>query len=143
MRRLGTGAWIDIGGRLSGDTLEARIDDVALPDGTYDVRARVRDVAGNERTVHPPRGRIADAARPAVASGHGDRVERTQVPVQAPALPVRQRIRNGMRVHARLTANGGPVGRTAVTVFSRPRTGGPFAPLATLRTDADGRIVAS
>ena len=53
--------------------------------------------------------------------------------------PVRT-IRNGTTVHGRLTANGGPVTGGSVTVLSRPRTGGAFDPVATLRTDADGRL---
>ena len=140
MRRLGTGAWIDIGGRLAGDALETRVDDVTLADGTYDVRARVRDVAGNERTV-TRRGdgspmRLVLPLRAGTAIAVSARRCRSK-PRRCRSV---KRIRNGMRVHARLTANGGPVGRAAVTVFSRPRTGGQFAPLTTLRTDADGRM---
>jgi hypothetical protein len=51
-----------------------------------------------------------------------------------------RRIRNGAIVHGRLTASGGPVPGAAVTVLSRPRTGGEFQPVASLRTDADGRL---
>jgi hypothetical protein len=140
LRRLGTAAWIDTGGRLSGATLETRIDDLTLPDGIYELRARVRDVAGNERTgtrrtdgspmrlVLPLRagGAIALSARRCKAKGRRCRAVRS--------------IRNGMRVHGRLTANGGPVPNTTVTVLSRPRTGGLFEPIATLRTDPDGRV---
>jgi hypothetical protein len=140
LRRLGTAAWIDTGGRLSGATLETRIDDLTLPDGIYELRARVRDVAGNERTgtrrtdgspmrlVLPLRagGAIALSARRCKAKSRRCRAVRS--------------IRNGMRVHGRLTANGGPVPNTTVTVLSRPRTGGLFEPIATLRTDPDGRV---
>ena len=138
LRRLGTAAWIEADGRLSGSTLEAHLDDMALPDGIYELRARVRDVAGNEHTgtrrgngspmrlVLPLRagGAIALSARSCRRKGR--------------CRPVR-RIRNGMRVHARLTANGGPVPNAQVNVLERPRTGGTFEPVATLRTDADGR----
>ncbi|HZO59429.1 MAG TPA: hypothetical protein VFB51_07050 [Solirubrobacterales bacterium] len=140
LRRLGTAAWIDAGGRLAGNTLESHVDDLALPDGIYELRARVRDVAGNEHTgtrradgtpmrlVLPLRagGAIALSARRCRTKGRRCR-------------PVR-RIRNGTRVHGRLTANGGPVPNVQVTVLSRARTGATFAPLTTLRTDTDGRM---
>jgi hypothetical protein len=139
LRRVGTTSWIEAGGALSGGTLRANLDDLSLPDGTYELRARVRDVAGNEHTgtrrgdgspmrlVLPlrARGEIVLSARRCRSRGRGCR-----------AL---KRLRNGTRVHTRLTANGGPVPNAAVTVLARPRTGGAFEPVATLRTDSDGR----
>jgi hypothetical protein len=141
LRRLGTGSWIDAGGRLSGSRLETRVDDLALPDGTYELRARVRDIAGNERTgtrradgspmrlVLPLRaaGRIAVAAPPCRR-----KKRRRCRPVQT--------FRNGAVVRVRVTAGSGPVRFGLVSVLSRPRTGGAFNPLATLRADADGRL---
>ncbi len=140
LRRLGTASWIDAGGVISAGTLAARVDDLALPDGTYELRARVRDVAGNERSgtrradgspmrlVLPLRaaGAIVLSARRCRARARRCRPLRT--------------IRNGATVLARLTANGGPVPRAPVTVLSRPRTGATFAPIAALRTDPDGRL---
>ena len=50
-RRVGEPVWRDLGARLGGDRLVGRLDDAALPDGTYEVRAHLRDGAGNERTA--------------------------------------------------------------------------------------------
>ncbi len=137
LRRIGSGTWLDAGGRVAGARLETRIDDLGLPDGTYELRARVRDAAGNERTgtrradgspmrlVLPLRA----GTRLAVAATRrcGRRARRCA-----------RRIRNGTKVAGRLSANGVPVRHATVSVTSQLRTGGGFARVGSLRTDARG-----
>jgi hypothetical protein len=137
LRRIGAAAWTEAGGRLAGDHLNALVDDRELADGTYEVRARVRDLAGNERTGtdrvdgSPMRLILPLRAGGAIA------LDRRRCRARRRA---RCRIRNRTELRGRLTANGGPVGRATVAVLSRPRTGGAFARTASLRTGADGRF---
>ncbi len=121
--------------------LETRVDDLALPDGTYELRARVRDVAGNERTgTRRADGSPMRIVLPLRAAG--------RIAVDPPPCRRKQRrrcrpvrtFRNDAVVRATLTAASGPIGYGLVSVRSRPRTGGAFAPLASLRTDANGRL---
>ena len=51
MRRVGRRQWQELETAVNADRLIARIDDVDLPDGAYELRAAVRDRAGNERTT--------------------------------------------------------------------------------------------
>ena len=141
LRRLGTGSWIDAGGRLSGSRLETRVDDLGLPDGTYELRVRVRDVAGNERTgTRRADGSPMRLVLPLRAAG--------RIAVAPPPCRRKQRrrcrplqtFRNDAVMRVRLTAGSEPVRFGLVSVFARPRTGGAFAPLASVRTDADGRL---
>ena len=140
LRRLGTAGWIDAGGDLRGSTLDTRIDDLALPDGTYELRARVRDVAGNERTgTRRADGSPMRVVLPLRAAGGILLSARRCRNRGRRCKPVRT-IRNGTTVHGRLTVNGGPVPGGAVTVLSRLRTGGAFQAITILRTDPDGRL---
>jgi hypothetical protein len=50
-RRAGESVWRDLAATLSGDRLVGTLDDAALPDGVYEIRAHLRDGAGNERTA--------------------------------------------------------------------------------------------
>jgi hypothetical protein len=136
LRRLAGGGWIHMGGRLEGGRLLAAIDDLALPDGVYELRAHVRDVAGNERTTtrradgSPMRLALPLRASARLASAFGGcRRKRCRRPAW---------IRNGTRVRASLTVGGLPVAGAAVDVFLRVRTGTSFERLASLRTDARG-----
>ena len=45
--RAGSGTWQSLATKLSGDRLEARVDDAALPPGRYQLRASAVDRAGN------------------------------------------------------------------------------------------------
>ena len=83
-RRVGEPVWRDLGARLGEGRLVGRLDDAALPDGTYEVRAHLRDGAGNERTADRRRDGSPDAGIPACPSGDADRA-RGAAALQAPA----------------------------------------------------------
>jgi hypothetical protein len=51
LRREGTSDWRPLTTSSEKDGVEASLDDTALADGAYDVRGRVRDRAGNERST--------------------------------------------------------------------------------------------
>ena len=142
LRRIGTAEWIDSGGVLGGHHINARIDDGTLPDGTYEVRARVRDIAGNERTgTNRVDGSPMRLVLPLRAGGAVDLDRRACRSGRRPRCRTVRSVRNRSEVRGRLTANGAPVARTTITVLSRPRTGGAFARIASLRTGADGRFL--
>ena len=141
LRRLGTAGWIDAGGRLAGNHLQTRIHDLDLADGIYEVRARVRDVAGNERTgTNRVDGSPMRVVLPLRAGGAVVLDRRRCRSGRRPRCRSERSTRNRSEVRGRLSANGAPVGRATVTVLSRSRTGGVFARIASLRTGADGRF---
>ncbi len=137
LRRIGTGSWVDGGGRIAGERLETRIGDLDLPDGIYELRARVRDAAGNERTAtrradgSPMRLVLPLRAGSLLSVAASRRCARR-------ARRCDRRIRNGAKLAGRLSASGVPVRHAAVTITAQPRTGGGFAHVASLRTDAGG-----
>ena len=45
----GESVWRDLAATLNGDRLVGTLDDASLPDGVYEIRAHLRDGAGNER----------------------------------------------------------------------------------------------
>ena len=47
----GSGVWQTLPTQKDGNRLVARVDDVALPAGVYVLRARARDLAGNEAST--------------------------------------------------------------------------------------------
>ena len=47
----GTGVWHTLPTQIEGSRLVARVDDAALPAGVYVLRARARDLAGNEAST--------------------------------------------------------------------------------------------
>ena len=137
LRRVGAAAWIDAGGRVAGPRLETRIDDLSLPDGTYELRARVHDAAGNERTA--TRRGDGSPMRLVLPLRAGTRLSvapRRRCPRRARTC--KRRVGNGTRLAGRLTVNGAAVRGAAVIVSAQPRTGGAFARVASLRTGADG-----
>jgi hypothetical protein len=145
-RRAGEAVWRDLAARLEGGLLAAALDDTSLPSGTYELRARVRDGAGNERT--------ADRRR------DGDRMLVT-LPVRVAArivLDRRRRCRKRRGTRPRCATDSGPVrgnGTTVrgvlragdralagsrIAVRSAPRSGGAPARTASVTTDAGGRF---
>jgi hypothetical protein len=60
VRRRGEPTWIDLPTAATPTGFSARLDDETLPDGTYELRARAIDSAGNERsTYREPSGDLA------------------------------------------------------------------------------------
>jgi hypothetical protein len=123
------------------------VDDLALADGTYELRAHVRDVAGNERTT----GRRADGSPmrltlPLRAAGSIALTARVPCRRKARARarrctrPVARLRGNGRTVRGLLRAGGAPVAGAPVAVLARSRTGGALPALRALRTDASGRF---
>jgi len=51
MRRLGDASWHPVEARVEGSQLVGSIDDERFPDGSYQLRARARDAAGNEAST--------------------------------------------------------------------------------------------
>jgi len=128
LRRAGHRQWHELSTALEGNVLRALVDDVGLPDGDYEARAIMRDLAGNERIAD----RREDGARMTLS------------------LPVRtgSRIALGRRVlrgpgvvRGRLTsAFAEPVPRAAVTVIEQPRSGSSATRASGVTTDTEGRF---
>jgi hypothetical protein len=148
LRRLGERAWQDMNAHLRGGLLEATLDDLALPDGTYEFRAQVHDAAGLERTDT----RRADGAPmrltlPLRAASRISLLDRSRCRQRSRGRAKRcaaqrsDRVRgNGATIRGELRAGGAPVRHASLAIFSRPRTGGPFAIMANTRTDESGRF---
>ena len=127
--------WQELDSSLSGGLLVADVDDAALPDGDYDVRARVRDHAGNERTggrrLHLPL-----RARSAVLLS---KCRRTRCRRRAGATIVVRGRRAS--IDGLLTgAAGEPIARGRVSVLERVRTATAWRAVAELRSDMLGRF---
>ena len=144
-RRVGEPVWRDLGARLGGERLVGRLDDAALPDGTYEVRAHLRDGAGNERTADRRRdGSPMLVSLPARAAtrivlGERRRCKRRRGgrSLHADRGPVRG---NGITIRGELRAGDRPLVRSPIVVLTAPRNGGPLSRAATVVTDAAGRF---
>lgn len=147
--------WHELGASIQGDRLVAEIDDLALPDGLYELRAHVRDAAGNQRTSDRRRdGSKMELRLPIRLS--------SRIGVSAARRPARCRPRRhhrrprcasrrlgvsievrgrGELVRGLLQAGSDqPVPRGAVAVTEQLRTGGEIKSQATIRTDVLGRF---
>lgn len=142
-RRIGEPAWLDLGGTLAGGSLVTTLDDSALPDGVYELRAHLRDGAGNERTADRHRNgtpmRISLPARAASRVVLAQRRRCTRRPGGRKRCvsggPVQG---NGHRIRGELLAADRPVAGAAIAVLAEPRSGGGFGRVATVVTDAGG-----
>lgn len=157
VRRKGRKSWRSVRTRLVADGLRAQLPDAQLRNGRYALRARVVDVAGNERTT----GRRLDGSRAAVrlpvrvaarmrvgrkkkvrAKRAGSRKRHLKIVyVKRPVIRAGKR----MRVGGRLVAPGGnPLAGVKVDVAARPEDpDARFKPVATLRTSKRGRFAYS
>ena len=155
LRAQGGRHWQELDASLEGGIAAAEIDDVALPDGVYEVRARVRDVAGNERTSDrrrdgdrmllrlPLRARsglvLSARGKPRCRRGAGRRKTRCRPSAHAGATIV-------VRAHrARIAGllqsmSGEPIRHAPLSVSAQLRTGGRWTPVAELRSDGSGRF---
>lgn len=158
LRREGTGAWSSLDTSVVGTRLVARIDDERLSDGSYELRARAVDGAGNEATTfHLANGQRATLRLPTrfatrlrvgvrrttrqrvTVRRNGDRktvVRRTTVLRHQLRATLGQRPRvEGVLADAR----GNPL--PGVEVGVAEATGGSeFRPAGTVRTDESGRF---
>ena len=123
-----------------------RLDDAALPDGTYEVRAHLRDGAGNERTADRRRdGSPMLVSLPAravtrIVLGERRRCKRLRggrARCTRDRGPVRG---NGVTVRGELRAGDRPLVHSPIVVLTAPRNGGPLSRAATVVTDAAGRF---
>lgn len=154
LRRRGAAAWRSLPAELDANGFSTVLDDEYMRDGTYDVRARAWDAAGNERSSdHLMSGTPATLTLPvrvktllrvgktrrvrARGARRGRRARRT-IYVRRPM------IRNGRRVRlrGRLTAPGGnPLQGAGIEVSARlALPGAAFQPVARLTTSRTGRF---
>jgi hypothetical protein len=156
LSREGSGVWHGLATRQQGSRLLARIDDAALPAGTYLLRATARDQAANQNgtdkwvdgrpvVINLPL-RMPTAIRAGVI---GRRIERTtigrrgkrrRIRREVPTFEPSARVALGTRVTVggRLeNRDGQPLADAEVQVLSRSATS-PEQPVGVLRTDAQG-----
>jgi len=137
LRRAG-GGWRPVDTVFEGDRLVSVLDDAALPAGPYELRAVVRDVAGNE-TVGTARADRSPAAltlplrrRTTLAVRRAGRMLRARLsagstPLVARAVVLEQRLRGRVRWR--------PVCARRTVVIARAAIAG-----CTLLTDSAGRV---
>jgi hypothetical protein len=155
IRRDGESGWRDLRASLRGATLAAEVDDLALPDGLYEVRAHARDRAGNERTSD----RRADGSTMqlrlplrvrtgVVLARRGLRNCRRRArgrpqrcrPASAGGRAIVLKRRRAKVAGSLLTALGDPIAHARLTVSEQVRTGGPARVVTRLETDGRGRF---
>jgi hypothetical protein len=152
-RREGEDAWRSLATSRDGDTFSATLDDGVLPRGRYELRARVVDYAGNERTTQQePNGDPSTRALPlristrlavgrprrvAARGSNGKRRYRT-------VLQIRPRTRFGRTVpiQGRLTMPGGnPLADADVEVWERIKVpSAAWRQVSVVRTTPTGRF---
>jgi hypothetical protein len=127
IRRQGETAWLSLSTELTATGITAVVDDAALPDGIYNLRARVFDAAGNERST---------STRESGATAHLSLPLRVPTRLTAGGVRVRRgadgrgrtilvrtaTARYGVPivVRGRLTTRGGnPLANTDVEIFER------------------------
>jgi hypothetical protein len=129
-RRTGWRQWHGLQTSLLADgRLSARLDDVELPDESYELRARVRDRAGNEYTSYERE----DGAKMTVALPL-----RLTSRITVGKTKRKGKVPTGVSGLLRGTA-GKPLPDAPLTVFEQARTGG-FRRTASLRTNSSGRF---
>jgi hypothetical protein len=162
-RREGEGGFRRLPARLKDGRLDARLDDLTLPPGRYEFRARVVDVAGNEAVI----GQRIDGARMALtlplrgtARLDVTALHRVTSCVKARKRPAATRKRkparckkrisvqsgaaidlpHGKRSSAtgRLTTGKGAVANADIIVEAQSRSGGRWASIGAARTDVRG-----
>jgi hypothetical protein len=144
-RRTGESVWRDLAARLEGGRVLASLDDASLPAGVYQLRAHVRDGAGNEHTTDRRRdGNPMLVTLPARAAASIVLSERRRCKRRRRARPRCARdngpVRgNGNTVHGQLRAGDLPLPHASIVVLTAPRSGGPSS-RTTVTTDSSGRF---
>jgi len=166
-RKVGDEKFKSLATRVGAGLLSARMDDEALPAGRYEMRAVVRDVAGNEAVVDrwsdgsattlgmPLRlgaevevagtvtvKRCGKAARRRAA---GKRRKRSGRPKCRPAPKAVKslELRHGKRAASNgrvMTSQGAPLPSASVLIEGQARSGGAFVRLGTATTDSQGKF---
>jgi hypothetical protein len=154
IRRHGRLGWLPVPTSRSRTGFVARLDDEHLEDGTYDLRARVSDSAGNERsTTTETSGRRARRTVPAridtrLVAGQVKivraRGSRGRKPRKRRDMGVRPTVDFGRTspIPGRLTTPGGnPVANAGIEVWERiSLPGAPSQRVALIGTDDTGRF---
>jgi hypothetical protein len=150
------GDWVALPTTLNGNRLIARVDD-ALPDGTYEYIATVRDDAGNERNTDRKLDgskmelrlpvRLQSRARIAAATTDRKRCKarRGKRCTTRPQLKAAIALKVRYRAHASVvgvveTTDARAIPNAAVEVQAANRTGGPFRTLGHTRASSTGRF---
>lgn len=154
LRLQGEKAWRSLPTEPDSDGFSTFVDDGELPAGTYDIRARAVDQAGNERsTDRMPDGQPATVKLPIriktrlvvgkvkrVRARHARRGKRRYRKV----FVVRPRARYGrtIRLHGRLTTPGAnPVAGATIEVSEQTKLpGAPWQPIGSMMTSRTGRF---
>jgi hypothetical protein len=148
IKRAGEAVWRSLPTRLNRRGFSAFVDDESLPRGTYEVRARAFDRAGNERSTNKRTdGRPATIAVPMRIVTRlvvGKRAKRKGRTRSRAVLVDRPRVRFGraVRLQGRLTTPGRqPVANAEIEVWERLqlRAAG-WRRISTVRTSRRGRF---
>jgi hypothetical protein len=154
-QRRGETTWRALDTQLEDGGFAASLDDVNLPDGTYNLRARAVDRAGNERsTDRYDTGGVAELGLPVriktrLAVGKPRKVRIRNRPKGSrrryrTRLIARPKVRYGpaVRLQGRLTTLGAnPLSSTEVQVFAQPQVGGQTPlQIGTVTTSKTGRF---
>lgn len=153
IRGVGDRHWRALEAALEGETLAANVDDLALPDGLYEVRAYVRDRAGNERTGDRRRDGakmqirlplrlatgIALSSRGRASCPRPHRNRRCR-PRRAAGSTIVVKGRTAQVQGLLRTGRGEPIANARVSVSEQLRTGGGWKPVARLGSDRFGRF---
>jgi hypothetical protein len=154
IRRAGLRQWHELPTTIEDSRLLTRIDDSALPDGTYQLRALVRDRAGNESVGHlredGARMELAlplrAASRIAVTAAGGERECRSRSRRAKRRCHRRKGARTlvrgaGATVRGRVErADGRPIGGALIEVLELPRAGRAARRRGAVRSDDGGRF---
>ena len=153
LRRRGSPTWTSLPVASDKNGFSATVDDEHLPDGIYQLRARARDLAGNERsTDQRADGKTAALALPlriktslrvgkrkrVLAQGANGKRRYRIVLIEKP----RSRYGRTILLRGRLTSPGGNplVGRNIEVLAQTRLLAAAWRPIATLRTSKTGRF---
>jgi len=151
LRRAGRREWQELETAVGGGRLRGYVDDVGLAAGRYELRAIVRDRAGNEEIT----GERADGSkmelslplrltsRITLSRAHCKRrhVRRSHRCRRRSRAPLRTLRGNRRLARGRLeTGTGVPLAHASVEVLEQARGGGGFRRVATVASDRDGRF---
>jgi hypothetical protein len=155
-RRAGWRQWHALRTSLQNGRLSARFDDLELPNETYELRVRVSDHAGNERTSYVREGgapmtltlplrqssRIVLRGTKSPKAKRCSRTRRGRARKRCRAKPPKLRNSGGSALLSGVlqTTAGRPLAGAPLTVFEEPRTGGGLRKVASVRSNGSGRF---
>ncbi len=155
LRRRGAAAWIPVAVTPTATGFAGYIDDERLPNGVYDLRARVFDSAGNEASTDRDPSGVAMVRKvplridTRLVAGQVKRQRvakrsRGKKPRTRRVIVVRPRVRYGrtIPISGRLTTPGGnPIAQSGVEVFELSAApGASWRRVAVIGTDRKGRF---